>query len=151
MNKITEWTGDMNAVLRAVSSECAYRLRDTDLRGGQMFYLLSVCRMPNLSQDRLAGQLGVDESNVTRQLTDLEQKGYVRRHRDEQDGRRWLVEPTDRAYEMLPLFSDVLSDVRELLTRDLSHEEQELFGELIQKMARNAARRSAQREGEKKR
>ena len=81
----------------------------------------------------------------------LEKKGYVRRHRDEQDGRRWLVEPTDRAYEMLPLFSDVLSDVRELLTRDLSHEEQELFGELIQKMARNAARRSAQREGEKKR
>ncbi len=149
MNKITEWAGYMNAVLRTISSECVYHLRDTDLRGGQVFYLLSVCQTPNLSQDRLAQQLGVDASNVTRQLIDLEQKGYIRRHRDMKDGRRWLIEPTDRAYEILPRLVDVFSDVRASLTRDMSREEQELFDELVQRMAHNAARCSAQRERER--
>ena len=53
--------------------------------------------------------------------------------------------PTDRAYEMLPRLVEVLRDAQTALTRDMSPEEQELFWELSERMAKNAARNAAKR------
>lgn len=145
MNIIPSLSHHLAAILAAISDECAHGLRETDVRGVQLFYLLAVCQNPGMSQDGLAGQLGVNGSNVTRQLSELEALGYVRRHRNRNDHRQWLVEPTDRAYELLPRLVDILSDAQTALMRGLSGEEQELFCELAESMAHNAARRTAER------
>ena len=133
----------LSTIQSAILDECDRGLRDTDLRGIQLFYLLTVCRNAGASQDRLASLLGVANSNVTRQLASLEKLGYVTRRRDENDGRCWLIDPTDRAYEMLPRLVEVLRDAQAALTRDTSVEEQELLLELVERMAYNAARAQA--------
>lgn len=145
MNIIASLTHHFAAILSVVTAECDDRLRDTDLRGVQLFYLLCICHNPGLSQDRLAQQLGVNGSNVTRRVCELERMGYISRHRNPEDKRQWLVEPTDRTYELLPRLVDTLSDIQRALTRDMSPEEQELLGELAEHMAKNAARCSAER------
>lgn len=145
MNIIPALSLHLSTIQSAIMDECDRGLADTDLRGVQLFYLLTVCQNAGASQDRLAALLGVANSNVTRQLSSLEALGYVTRRRDENDGRCWLVDPTDRAYEMLPRLVEVLRDAQTALTRNMSTEEQELLFELVERMAHNAARQQASR------
>lgn len=133
----------MTASLNIITKELERALSDTDLRGVQPLYLFCVCQNPRLSQDGLAQQMGVDPSNVTRQLGALEERGYISRSRNPLDGRQWLVEPTDKAHELLPRLVESLTDAQEALLRDMSHEEQELLCELAERMGKNAARRQA--------
>ncbi len=148
-NILPALTRYMTAALNIVAEEFERGLADTDLGGAQLLYLFCVCQNPKLSQDKLAQQLGVNPSNVTRQLGELERLGYVRRCRNAADGRQWLVEPTDRAYELLPRMVELISDVQAALTRGMSYEEQELLFELTECMGKNAARREAELRREK--
>ena len=143
MNIIPSLFLHLTTIQSAILDECDRGLRETDLRGVQLFYLLTVCQNAGASQDKLAALLGVAGSNVTRQLASLESLGYITRRRDGADGRRCLVDPTDRAYEMLPRLVEVLRDAQAALTRDMSAEEQELLCELVERMAHNAARHRA--------
>lgn len=143
MNIIPALDLHLATIRAAILDECDRGLRDTDLRGVQLFYLLTVCQNAGASQDRLAALLGVANSNVTRQLASLEQLGYVTRRRDEDDRRCWLIDPTDRAYEVLPRLVEVLNEAQSALTREMSAEEQELLLELVERMAYNAARHMA--------
>lgn len=143
MNIIPTLSLHLSTIQSVILDECDRGLADTDLRGIQLFYLLAVCQNAGASQDRLASHLGVANSNVTRQLGSLEGLGYVTRRRDARDGRCWRVDPTDRAYEMLPRLVEVLRDAQTALTRDMSAEEQELLLELVERMAHNAARHRA--------
>ncbi len=144
MNIITQLTQHMNTILTVAAAEHSLALRSTDLRGSQLNYLLAVCRCPGASQETLAGLLGVDKSNVARQMSELESLGYVSRRRDESDRRRMFVDPTDRAFEVLPTLVDIVSECQHELTRGMSAEETELLCELIARMAHNAARLTAQ-------
>lgn len=135
----------INLILSVIGSEYNRSLKTSDLRGSQLPYLLAVCRLPGATQDTLAGDLGVDKSNVARQMSELERLGYVARHRDGNDRRRIFVEPTDRAYDALPALVEAVTDCQGELSRGMSVEEQELLGELMTRMARNAARLAAQR------
>ena len=149
MDIITQLTQQMNTILSAAASEYAHALQDTDLRGCQMSYLLAVCQCPGMTQDALAGYLGVDKSNVARQLAKLEALGYVTREADKTDRRRLFVHPTDRAFELLPRLVDAVTDCRRELTRGMSQEEKELLCELMTRMMRNAVRLTAQRKSDR--
>lgn len=135
----------MSLILSVMGAEYSFCLRDSDLRGIQLSYLLAVCRLPGATQDSLAKDLGVDKSNVARQMSELESLGYVLRRRDQNDRRRVFVDPTDRAYDMLPTLVEIITDCQGELTRGMSKEEKELLSELMARMARNAARLAAQR------
>ena len=149
-NVLPALTRYMTAALNIVAEEFERGLADTDLGGAQLLYLFCVCQNPKLSQDKLAQQLGVNPSNVTRQLGALERLGYVSRYRNPEDGRQWLVEPTDRAFELLPRLVEIMTDVQATLTRGMSYEEQELLFELTERMGKNAVRREAELERDQK-
>lgn len=140
----------MTATLHMLSDEFERGLAYTDLRGVQLPYLWCVCEHPGVSQEALADKLGVNGSNVTRQMGELERLGYITRRKSAEDGRQWLVEPTDRAYEMLPLLADIMNDAQEALLRGLSFEERELLLELATRMDKNVARRGAEKRKENK-
>jgi simple sugar transport system ATP-binding protein len=120
MNIIPALSLHLATIQSTILDECDRSLADTDLRGVQLFYLLTVCQNAGMSQDRLAALLGVANSNVTRQISALEGLGYVTRRRDENDGRRCLVDPTDRAYEMLPRLVDILRDAQAVFTGEVA-------------------------------
>lgn len=149
MDIITQLTRQMNTILASATAEYAAALEDTDLRATQLPYLMAVCQCPGMTQDALSAYLGVDKSNVARQLSQLEHQGYVARQPDPADRRRLFVHPTDRAFERLPRLVDAVSDCQRELTRGMSTEEKELLCELVTRMTRNAARLAAQRASEK--
>ncbi len=148
MDILTDLSRQMNTILSCALSEQTLALANTDLRGSQISYLLTVCHLPGLTQEKLAQHLGVDKSNVARQLSDLEQKGYVSRTHDKEDKRLLTVQPTDRAFDLLPRLVECVNDCQRELTRGMSAEECELLCELIAHMARNASRMLARRKAQ---
>ncbi len=103
-------------------------------------YIRTICRNAGISQEELAGRIGVYKSNVTRTLAQLEQSGYVERRPNPADRRCILVYPTDLAYEMLPAIVEVQGDWRTILTDGFSPEEKEQLAELLERMEDNVRR-----------
>ena len=94
----------------------AEQLKGTDLGPIHHSYILTVCNNPGISQDGLAKSICINRSNVTRQLTYLEEKGYVERKVSENDRRVLLVYPTQKAIDSLPEIRKMLRTWNEYLT-----------------------------------
>lgn len=128
-----------------ITARCAMRfrearLKDEGLGGAQCHYLLSVCRAPGISQDALCKQLFVNKSNVARQLSVLEQSGYITRAADEKDRRALNVYPTKKAFEVLPKVRAVLKEWNELVLEGFSPEEIELLTGLMERVRVKASK-----------
>ena len=126
-----------------VTSRCAtlYReraLSDTGLAGCQTPYLTALYRLPGLTQEELARELNVNKSSVTRQLNNLEEKGYVRREPSREDRRMMRVYPTERALALKPRLHQVLHEWSDYLTADFTAEERETLSELMIRVASRA-------------
>lgn len=127
----------INAIYRCSILYRDDRMRGSELKPIQSSYLLTVCLSPGLTQEALARRLFIDKSQVTRQLADLERKGYVTRTPGE-DRRQSLVYPTDRARAALPAVRRINADWRNYLFADLSPEEKELFRSYLARVYRRA-------------
>ncbi len=115
------------------------KLKGTDLGAAHTSYILTVCRHPGISQDKLAKRIYINKSNVTRNLAYLESCGYVERRQSESDKRVTRVYPTEKALEILPTVQSVLREWNSYLTEDLSEEEQEMFMSMLSRLAGKAA------------
>ena len=127
----------------SVTYRCAmlYReraLADTGLSGHQTPYLTALYRRPGISQEELARELNVNKSSVARQLTLLEEKGYIRRENVPEDRRCLLVFPTEKALQMRERLHQVLRSWSDYLTEDFSPEEKELLSRMMQKVEARA-------------
>ena len=112
-----------------------YKLADTGLAGCQTPYLTALCRHPGISQEELARELNVNKSSVTRQLTVLEEKGYVRREPDPGDKRSMLVYPTERAQAFMPRLFQCYREWSDYLTQDFTEDEKAQLSALMARIA----------------
>ena len=149
MEIVTQLLHHMTATTLSVRGELDSRSRAGEPDATGLLFLLRVCQSPSLPQDRLAEQMGVDQSTATRRLGELERGGFVERTRNKDDRRQLLVRPTDKAFELLPKAIERLDDIQAALTRGMSREEIELLQELFARLAHNAARMRASRENER--
>ncbi len=63
----------------------------------------------------LASHTGVTKGAMTRLLDGLESRGFVERHQDPDDGRRWLIELTATGSEEAKRLADVTEDAVALI------------------------------------
>ena len=116
----------------------AEQLKDTDLGPIHHSYIPTVCNKPGISQDGLAKSICINRSNVTRQLTYLEEKGYVERKVSENDRRVLLVYPTQKSFDILPRIREMLKKWNDYITADFSDEELEQLAEMLGRIAERA-------------
>lgn len=84
----------------------------------------------------LADELHLDISTVSRQVSALEQKGYVYRIPDPLDGRAYNLQITEMGIKKLVDYKQArLNKIKELL-KDWSDEECQSFGKLLHKFNR---------------
>jgi len=127
----------------SVTHRCAMRYReqelaDTGLGGGQTSYLITLYHHPGISQEELAKRLNVNKSSVTRQLTALEEKGYIIRKPKPDDRRSMLVYPTEKALNLQDRMKDVLRGWASYLTEDFTEDEKETLSRLMLRIAERA-------------
>lgn len=113
--------------------------RDTGVNGRQCVCLLHICRQPGITQDSLSKTLFIDKSNVTRQMSLLEEAGYITRCPDENDRRQIRVFPTEKALALLPAIREGFRVWREYLNEALTEEEMSVLCSAADKLAKRAA------------
>lgn len=139
----------MEALMRFIdrTTRCAtlYRsekLAEAGLNGCQHTYILNICRQPGISQERLASLIYVNKSNVTRQLSLLEQNGFVERRPSEADKRVMEVYPTQKAFDVYPRVCEVLREWNAGLLEQFMPEERKVLSAMMERVMYKAVEQS---------
>lgn len=127
-----------------------YRMKEYEPLGIGMYqdaYLINICEKPGMTQEEISERIYVHKSNVARQLSVLEERGYVRRETDAEDRRIQRVYPTEKAYEVLPQIRAVHRAWNERVLAGMSEQEREAVSRLAERLAENAKRVLSEEEG----
>ena len=104
----------------------------------QYSYILNVCANPGISQEKLARAIFIHKSNAARQLSVLEEKGFIERKPDESDKRSLLVYPTQKGVDAVPKIRSVLKDWNDLLFDGFDEKEKEILEAVTEKLCERA-------------
>ncbi len=91
----------------------------------EMFALLTLAAGAPMSQQALAEQLHLEKSTVSRLVTHLEQRGWVKRVRDPHDTRMFRLHLSDEGHETAACLAKSLTERHERLLAELKPDEQE--------------------------
>src|SRR5580658_5440394 len=105
------------------------------LRGYHYRLLAALEEWGPASQAELGRGTGIDRSDVTAALVELEARGLVRRAVNQEDRRRNVVTITDEGIRHLELLDGVVDEIQERLLAPLSEEEQQQFITLMRRIA----------------
>jgi len=130
--------GDLTYISRCGAQYRNEKLEPLGLTGRQGSTLFVVCHNPGISQEQLGKKVVLNKSNITRQLTFLEDNGYVVRSVSPTDKRVLQVFPTEKALEVLPEIRQVYRDWRELLLQDMTEQEQQQMESLLARIKERA-------------
>lgn len=112
-------------------------MKEFNISGHQMGYIMHICKEPGISQEDLAFYLRLNKGSVAKGIRSLVQDGYVQRLPNEKDRRAYCLYPTEKASRIFSEAKTTLHQFNEILTQDMSPEEQELFKTLLDKACRN--------------
>jgi DNA-binding MarR family transcriptional regulator len=110
-------------MVRAIEAEVA--AKGMDLRFTQFLILKRLARLGPMSATELARSVELDGGAMTRQLDQLERKGYLRRCPHEQDRRALRIELTEAGSALWSQLTDCNEHVLAAAQRSLSETERE--------------------------
>lgn len=109
-------------------------MENLGLKGIQAQLILEIADEPGISQDRLAAAVGVDKSNVARQIAILEACDYVRRERPPSNRRTFCLYLTEKSNRLLPRLEKADRQWEEMLLKDLSHWEVNQLSSFLERL-----------------
>ena len=132
------FTHNLNVVARCTQMQRGQKLKSLGVCGGQVPYLLRLCREPGLTQEEIARALYVNKSTAARQVTHLERAGFVERRVSAEDRRCMRVYPTERALAALPELREVVREWNEYLLADFDDAERAQLMAMMERVAGRA-------------
>ena len=136
MSKIVE---SISAVFRSGVRYRTDRLEPLGISSRQGAFLLDICAQPGISQDALARRGSINKSNVTRQVSALEEMGYISRRGCDKDKRVMRLYPTEKALAIEGQIRSVMESWNSALTEALTGEEQAQLAALLDRLRTRAA------------
>lgn len=134
----------INIISRCANLYRANSLKNSELGSCHHSYVIAVCRHPGITGEELSKLLCVNKSSVARNLSYLEEHGYIRREQSLSDKRAALCYPTEKLGAELPKVREILDSWNSLITEDLTAKESAEFLRLLDKIA-GSARKYAER------
>jgi DNA-binding MarR family transcriptional regulator len=108
------------------------RLRLTPAHSGILHILAAT---PGLTQQALAGILGMVPSRLVALLDELDALGLTERRRSEDDRRRHALALTEKGRKMLAAVGEVSREHQHALLAALTHDERAVLRDLLQRVA----------------
>ena len=130
---------DITEIARCGAQYRTEALAPLGLKACHASYLTEICAHPGISQDKLAGRICINKSNVARQAAILEEEGFITRTPSVSDKRIMELHPTQKTLDLLPQITPILSCWESCLTADLSEEERGLLEKLLSRMKDKAS------------
>lgn len=129
---------DITEITRCGTQYRTENMTQMGLKSCHASYLIEICAHPGISQEKLAGRICINKSNVARQAAALEEGGFVTRIPCEADRRVMRLYPTEKALALLPQIQKILDTWSAYLTQDLSDDEQAQLTQILAKMKERA-------------
>ena len=132
IRELIKWSAVLNLNFSSLLDK---KLEPFDINNGQFFYILKICKNPGMTRERVFQEVYRNPSNISRALTGLEEKGYIRRKPSCEDRRTCQLYPTEKALEVYKSIERITYDSILEATEELSEEEKEIFMRLLKKTA----------------
>lgn len=129
---------DITEITRCGAQYRTDNLAQMGLKSCHASYLIEICAHPGISQEKLAGRICINKSNVARQAAALEEGGFVTRIPCEADRRVMRLYPTEKTLALLPQIQKILDTWSAYLTQDLSDDEKAQLARILAKMKERA-------------
>lgn len=137
---------DITEISRTGAQYRIDQLSPMGLKACHASYLTEICAQPGISQDKLAGLICINKSNVARQVVVLEEEGFITRSPSPADKRVMELYPTQKALDLLPQISQILKCWEGCITQDLTEAELEQLSSVLAKLKARAVRYMEDRE-----
>ena len=112
-------------------------LKDVEIKGKQTPYLMCISKNEGCSHDTLVKILHVDKGSVAKTVKNFEEHGFVIKKEDPNDKRGNQLFLTEKSKSLIRKFNEIHENFGEIIFNDMSKQEKELFGELLNKVAQN--------------
>ena len=128
----------LNNISRSQATFRKSYVSDKALNSGHYAFAQAICKNPGCSQEELARELCINKSTVARNLTCLEEKGYVTRTPLPSDKRQFSVHPTEKMRAALPEIKRASEEWMLLLSEGISEDELAVFNSVLLRMQEKA-------------
>lgn len=128
----------LNNISRSQAIYRHNRISTEDLQPTHYAFVLAICREPGRSQEELAKELCLNKSTIARNLTYLEEKGYITRNALPSDKRQFSVYPTEKMLSVLPEIKSASGEWMLLLAEGIDEEELKIFNSVLERMETRA-------------
>ena len=139
----------LNNISRSQAIYRAERIDVPDLQSGHYAFALAICREPGRSQEELARELCINKSTVARNLSYLEDQGYITRIPLPHDKRQFSVFPTEKMHTVLPKIKKASEEWISLLSEGIPEEELQIFDSVLTRMEARAREITERQENNK--
>lgn len=128
----------LNNISRSQAIYRSSRVSADDLQSGHFAFALAICKKPGRSQEEIAEELCVNKSTVARNLTCLEENGYIKRSPLPSDKRQFSVHPTEKMLAALPEIQKASEKWMNLLSEGIPEEDLLIFDSVLLRMQKKA-------------
>ena len=104
---------------------------------GQFMFLLELYIKDGKNQEEIAEALKMDKGTTARALKKLEEEGFVRRIKDENDKRANKIYLNNKAKEVEDGVLDILIGWNKQITKTLTKDEEDVLKNLLEKVCDN--------------
>ncbi|WP_026895370.1 MarR family winged helix-turn-helix transcriptional regulator [Clostridiisalibacter paucivorans] len=116
-------------------------LKDLDIKSGEYIYLIKLYEDQELTQEDLAKIYYIDKAAITRSIKGLEDKGYIKRTRNERDKRSYSIKVTEKALRVKKRIYNALKDWDDLIASDVKDEDLKYMSNKLKEMSIKALSR----------
>jgi DNA-binding MarR family transcriptional regulator len=104
---------------------------------GQAVFLICLAEDTEARQEALVSLIGVDKAIGTRVIRKLNEAGYIRRRRDPENYRAYLISLTDEGATMKRVILEIVDSIDESLLKGFTGEEKKMAHNLLDRMIEN--------------
>jgi DNA-binding MarR family transcriptional regulator len=108
------------------------------LSSGTYPYLFVLSRKEGINQNQISKELNIDKAMSARAIKRLIDLGYVKKQEDIEDSRAYKLFLTDQGKAIIPTVKRELLHWNEMITKDLSLDEEEKVLDLLSRVLYNA-------------
>lgn len=113
-------------------------LKTIDIGRGEFAHLMALYQKDLVTQDYLARNVHVDKGSTAKVIKSLLEQGYITKTVSPDDKRANLIQLTDKAWELEKKITPIFKNWNEILKKDISDGELDIFYKVSLKMIENA-------------
>lgn len=126
-NKKYIFTKNISIVHRHQQILINHYLKPYGIGSGQYVFLAKIYENPGINQKSLTKLVKIDKATTTKALKKLEEEKYIFRVQDKQDLRYYSLYLTPKGEEFIPILFNMLDNIKDVLTKDISPSEYEIM------------------------